>query len=243
MASVLRRTGLPPLAPLKNLLLDGLSSGEKALLEPYFEPVQLDVREQLTESGVPIAHVWFPQDAIASTIVTTQEGGVTEAGLMGSDGMVGLSLLLETRESNATVIVQVPGLAMRMHATDFLQHVVRAKSPFYHRLLRYLNGFISMILQTTACNGLHSVEERTARWILMVRDRIGRDTFPLTEEFLALTLGVGRQTVSGIAASMQREGVLAFRHGMMTIEDRAALERDSCDCYANVRAIMARSTE
>ena len=232
-----------PLKPLQNTLLSSLSGSEKSLLDAYLEPERLALRQPLIESGKPIPYVWFPQDAVASTIICTENGGTTEAGLAGSDGMVGLSLLLGSGESNATVIVQVAGSAMRMRSSDFVPLVVQARTPFYHRLLRYLNGFISMIAQTTACNGLHSVDERTARWVLMVHDRVGRDTFPLTQEFLAMMLGVGRQTVSRIAAGMQREGILAFRRGTITVEDRAALERESCGCYADVKAIMDRSME
>ncbi len=198
----------------------------------------MDFRQTLIEAGEPIPYVWFPHDAITSTVVDTREGTTIEVGLMGVEGMVGLSLLLNVELSNTTVIVQVPGVGARMRADHFLEHVVGAGGVLYERLLRYTNAFMSMVAQTAACNSLHSIDQRLARWLLMTHDRVQRPQFPLTHEFLAFMLGVRRPSVSVAANALLQNEYINYTRGLMTITSRAGLEQNVCPCYDIVNNIM-----
>jgi CRP-like cAMP-binding protein len=219
-------------------LLTNLSHAERQRLNPCLEPVTLELRQPLLAVGEPIQHVWFPHDAVTSTVVDTPEGTTIEVGLMGFEGMVGLSLLLGVESSNTTVIVQIPGSGTRMRADHFRSCVVQVGGELYERLLRYTNAFMAMVAQTAACNSLHSIDERMARWLLMIHDRVQRDEFPLTHEFLAFMLGVRRPSISIAAGALQHNGFIRYNRGLLTITDRSGLEQTVCVCYRIVRALM-----
>jgi|SRR5579884_169660 len=221
-------------------LLTSLSHDERKRIAPRLEVVDLKSGQGLLEAGEPIECVWFPHDCVTSTVVDTAEGGTIEVGLMGLDGLVGLSLLLGATRSNTTVIVQVAGSASRMRAQDFKEYVVEPRGEFYELLLQYADAFMAMIAQTAACNSLHSVDERLARWILMTHDRIARDEMALTQEFLAYMLGVRRASVSMAASGLQQMGMIKYSRGQLTVLDRARLEDCSCACYGIVRDITDR---
>ncbi|MBV9403305.1 MAG: Crp/Fnr family transcriptional regulator [Candidatus Eremiobacteraeota bacterium] len=224
----------------ENVLVTNLPADEQERLQPFLERTAMDFRETLIEQGEPIRYVWFPHDAITSTIVDTPEGTTIEVGLMGMEGMVGLSLLLNVEASNTTVIVQVPGVGARMRADHFIEHVVKPGGALYERLLRYTNAFMAMVAQTAACNSLHSVDERLSRWLLMTHDRVQRDQFPLTHEFLAYMLGVRRPSVSVAANTLLQNGSIRYSRGLMTILNRQGLEDAVCPCYEIVKKIMTR---
>ncbi len=214
-----------------------LQEPEKTRLAPFLEEVRLRQGQGLIEAGAPIDYVWFPQDCVTSTIVDSADGTTIEVGLMGYDGMVGLSLLFGKRISNTTVIVQIPGVAMRMGAADFQTHVLRHGGELFARLLQYADTFMAMVAQTAACNSLHGIDERLSRWILMVHDRVGRNEMALTQEFLAYMLGVRRPTVSLAASALQQLGLLEYSRGRITLLDRAGLEDRVCPCYEIVQNI------
>jgi len=223
---------------LENSLLLNLPYGERKRLEPFLQPTPLEFRQTLLESGEPIPFVWFPHNAVTSTVVDTPDGATIEVGLMGMEGMVGLSLLLNVLDSNTTVIVQVAGHATRMRADHFFKHVVQAGGELYRRLLRYTNAFMAMVAQTAACNSMHNVDQRLARWLLMTQDRVQRDDFPMTHEFLAFMLGVRRPSVSVAANALLLNGYIDYKHGHMKIKDREALEEAVCPCYILVKSLM-----
>jgi len=227
----------------ENLLIQDLPADEQARLRPYLERTAMDFRETLIEAGEPIHYVWFPHDSITSTVVDTPEGTTIEVGLMGIEGMVGLSLLLDAELSNTTVIVQVPGIGTRMRADHFIEHVVKAGGVLYQRLLRYTNAFMAMVAQTAACNSLHGVDERLARWLLMTHDRVQRDQFPMTHEFLSYMLGVRRPSVSVAANTLLQDGYIRYSRGVMTILNRQGLEEVVCPCYKIVKATLATALE
>ncbi|MBV9277926.1 MAG: Crp/Fnr family transcriptional regulator [Candidatus Eremiobacteraeota bacterium] len=222
----------------ESLLLANLPFAEAKRLEPYLELTPMGFRQTLLEQGEPIKYVWFPHDAVTSTIVDTPEGTTIEVGLMGMEGMVGLSLLLNVSESNTTVIVQVAGRGTRMRADHFLKHVVEEGGELFARLLRYTNAFMAMVAQTAACNSLHSVDQRLARWLLMTHDRVQRDDFPLTHEFLAFMLGVRRPSVSVAANALLQNGYIKYTRGHIQVLDRKALEELVCPCYGIVSNLM-----
>jgi CRP-like cAMP-binding protein len=168
------------------------------------------------------------------------EGDIVEVGLMGSEGIVGLDLLYRQTQAVTTVIAQIPGTAARMSAHDFLREVVDRGGPFYALLLRYARAFLGMVSQCAACNASHSVEQRFARWLLMVHDRVSRDDFPLTHEFAALMLGVRRASVTQAASMLRQAGAIDYKVGEVTVCDRKVLEAVTCGCYVLMRE-MAES--
>ncbi len=218
-------------------LIGLLSETERQRLAPYLKEVHLHQNQELLEAGGPIDNVWFPHDCVTSTIVDSAEGTTIEVGLMGYEGMVGFSAVLGKTVSNTTVIVQLPGTATRMSYSDFSRYILDDRSELLDVILQYVDAFVAMVAQTAACNSIHSVDERLARWILMVHDRVGRNEMQLTQEFLAYMLGVRRTSVSLAASSLQQIGLLQYKRGHITVVDRQGLEDRACACYAIVRTI------
>ena len=160
---------------------------------------------------------------------------------MGAEGFVGLSLLYGVRQSNGTVIVQIPGQALRMKTADFLRQVQLKGGACLEALLRYANFFQVMVQQHAACNIVHGVEQRMCRWILLTHDRAGGNSFALTHEYLSLMLGVRRATVSVIAHSLKEKGLVNYKRRKLTVTDRAGLEACSCECYHLIKQQTART--
>jgi len=225
----------------ENQLLVNLPEKERKRLEPYLEPVELEFNQHLLVFDQPIEYVWFPDTCVTSTVVNSIEGSTIEVGLMGTEGMVGLSLVMKLEVSNSTVFVQIPGRATRMRARDFKKQVVEKGGPLLNTLLRYTNFFMAMIAQTAACNTTHPVEERMCRWILMTHDRVQQDQFPLTQEFLADMLGVRRPSLSKVAGELKREGLINYTRGSVTVTDRKGLEARSCECYQIIQGQLKRT--
>jgi CRP-like cAMP-binding protein len=213
-------------------LIEALSPRERARVAPLIEPVDLKIRDVLDREGEPIRYAVFPTNAVTSTLMQLPEGDSVEVGLMGAEGVVGLSLLYGERIANATVIVQIPGDGVRIPADVFARHVVQHGGEFHRLLLRYAHMFSAMVAQGAACNASHGIEQRLARWILQVHDRVSAPQFPLTHEFIALMLGVRRASVSEAASRLRQAGAIDYRTGHVRVTDRDALERASCGCYA-----------
>jgi len=225
----------------RNVLLARLSAAERNRLAPFFEPVSLYFGEVLVEFDYPIEYVYFLETAVTSTVVRTPHGETLEVGIMGSEGFVGLSLLYGVQRSNGTVVVQIPGTAMRMKTTDFNQHVKAHGGPCFDLLLRYANFFQVMVQQHAACNASHRIEERMCRWILLTQDRASTDTFALTHEYLSLMLGARRATVTAIAHNLKEAGIISYTRGKLRVSDRERLEGCSCDCYRLIKDQTART--
>lgn len=233
----MRSFPLPAGSPRPNRLLATLSAAERARIEPYLEPVDLAYRQVLVKTELPINSAWFLEDAVTSTVAELPGGEIVEVGLMGAEGLAGHGLLF-SMPSTTTVIVQVPGRATRIRATDFQREIVERDGESFRTLLRYANAFTGMVAQIAACNASHTVERRFARWLLLVHDRLGRDTFPLTHEFAALLLGVRRAGVTEVASRMRAAGAIDYRVGEMEIRDRALLTDLSCGCYEAITRLM-----
>lgn len=176
-------------------------------------------------------YVWFPHDAVISAVVTTPEGDTLEVGLLGFEGMTGQALLLGEDRSAMTMVVQIPGFASRMRAADFVREVVGRDGDTRRLLLRFTNAYLAVLAQVSACNADHSVEQRLARWLVMAHDRVGRDHFRLTHEFMAMMIGVRRASVTAVAGALRDAGAIAYVKGHVTILDRARLESRACACY------------
>lgn len=221
-----------------NRLLAALAPKEYQRIQSRSTTVELKLKHILWEPNQPIELVYFPIDAVASILAETEEGPV-EVGTIGNEGVVGLPVFLGARSFPGRALIQVPGRAWQIPAEDFRQ--VSGQSGQLRDLLqRYTLGFMTQVSQGTACNRAHSAEQRMARWLLIVRDRVGRDEFPLTQEFIGQMLGVRRATVSDTAGDLQEAGLISYRRGVMTIEDRAGLEETSCECYWIVRKQFER---
>jgi CRP-like cAMP-binding protein len=217
-----------------NWLLTILNKQEAEAVNAALEPVTLEVRQPLYAVDQPIEQVWFPIDCVVSLVADLPDGGPVEIATVGAEGMVGLPLVLGTEVADTRVFVQVPGQALRMSASAFLPLV--GELPGFNRLLhRYAEGLFLQVARSAACNQVHPIAERAARWLLMTHDRVGRDEFPLTQEFLAQMLGVRRAGVSEVASRLSRAGLIRYQRGQVTVTDRAGLEQASCGCYRIIR--------
>ncbi len=224
---------------LKNRLLAALPTEEYERLEPYLQRVSLEFHQSLYQPNEPIEHVYFPTDGVVSLLNLMENGDAVEVGTVGNEGMVGLPVLLGANTIPGQAFSQIPGAALRMRANVF-QREVTPGSPLYNLLLRYTLALFNQIAQSSACNRLHSIEERFCRWMLMTQDRVASNQFPITHEFLGQMLGVRRASVSVVAATIQKAGLITYKRGKMTILDREGLEDVSCECYAIIKGEFER---
>lgn len=189
----------------------------------------------LYEPGDRARHVYFPTDSLLSLLVVT-DGDALEVGMVGREGMVGLPLAAGSPASPVRVLVQGGGQAMRVSAARFMREV-QASDNLRRHIDRALYVGMVTAMQIAACNKFHRLGERLARWLLMVRDRVGRDEFPLTQDFLAKMLGVRRAGVNEAASGLQRDKLITYRRGRIAILDREGLRSASCSCYDVIRRL------
>lgn len=226
--------------PSQNRLLRTLPSDEYARISPQLHAVSMKAKEVFHKQGEPIREVYFPGGGACSLTKVMQDGNVAEIATVGNEGMLGASVFFGDDLSTGEALVQVAdGGAHTMRTEAFILEMSR-HGAFYNRIIRYSQAFTTQIMQTTVCNGLHSAEERCCRWLLMTHDRVRKNEFELTHEFLAVMLGVRRPTITIIAANLQLAGLIHYRRGFMTIVDRPGLEKASCECYETVKANFAR---
>jgi CRP-like cAMP-binding protein len=214
----------------ENLLLASLAEDERERLSPYLEKVVLDFQQVLIEPNQEITDMYFPYDAITSTVQEMSDGDSVETGLMGIEGFVGVQLWLRARTTPTRTLVQVPGEAYHMRAADFIRHVRDTNSPMNELCGKYAHAFLVMTSQTAACNRLHPINERLCRWLKLVHNRVRREEFPIRQEFMAQMLGVHRPTVSTAANMLQQAGLIAYSRGQMRILDAEGLKNGSCEC-------------
>lgn len=225
--------------PVGNNLIAALPQQEYERLLPNLEPVTLSSKQVLYQPNEPIEYAYFPNKAVGSLLNLMLDGQTIEAATVGKEGMLGVPLLLGTNQIPLQVIVQIPGDGLRMKAEVFKAEVYWG-CPLHTLLLRYMQTLMNQISQTAACNRLHSVEERCCRWLLMTHDRVECDSFPLTQEFLSYMLGVRRASVSDVAATLQRSGLIEYHRGQITIRDRKGLEASTCECYQSTQQEFKR---
>jgi CRP-like cAMP-binding protein len=214
----------------KNLLLAAMPHED---LERFFSdlhPVSLSLRQVLHEVGAPLEDVYFIEQGVASVLTNMADGSTIEVGMIGMEGMVGVPALLGGQTSAQRVIVQIPGTALCMSAA--LCKAAFDQSEAVRRVvLRFTEAILNLSAQTAACNRLHSIEQRCARWLLMAIDRVQSDEIPLTHEFLSSMLGVRRAGVTNTAGELQSSGLIRYHRGLLTIVDRDGLEATACECY------------
>lgn len=232
----LRSPAPAPAAPVPsgNLLLDALPDDEIALVLPLLKRLSFASGAVVYAVGAPITHAYFPESCVMSVLAIMGDGEAVEVGTIGNEGVIGHGLFYGADRSPRRTIAQIPGDAWSVSVADF-QRAVDLSPRLGELLPRYSRTFFDQVAQSVACNRLHSVEQRCARWLLMTHDRVGRTDFTLTQEFLAYMLGVRRPGVTVAAGALQRAGVIRYTRGRIRVLDRRGLEAAACECYGAVR--------
>ena len=216
--------------PHANRLLGLLSPKDYERLRPHLHGIALKYRQSLYRAHKPIEFVYFIETGVGSLVNTMANGQAAEVGTIGNEGLVGLPLVFGDDRAPTSVYVQVPGGGLRMRAELFKKEVARSAS-MRAVMLHYAHAFFNQVAQSAACNHFHSLEQRCCRWMLMTHDRMHSDEFLLTQEFLAMMLGVQRTGVSAAASTLKGAGLIRYKLGNVTIIDRRGLIRRSCECY------------
>lgn len=232
--------GSPDKGAYRNVLLAALPADERALLEPHLEPVTLARRAVLYDPERPIEHVHFIEQGIASLLSVTSDGGAIETGTIGAEGMIGLAVFHGMDRVAEQAMMQVSGAAHRIASPRFRELLPQLPtlSTLLHRFAVYLYTFAA---QNSGCNRKHSVDERCAKWLLTVHDRVETDRFDLTHDFISQMLGVRRASVTVTLGGFERAGLIRATRSMIEITNRTGLEGAACECYGVVRAALERS--
>jgi CRP-like cAMP-binding protein len=233
----------PPTAEVQNLLLAALPKADRERIVSTLDIVPLKLKDLLHKAGEPIQHVYFPGGGFCSMVTVLEDGGMVEVATVGREGMLGVTALLDGGSPTAASLVQgETDICYRMTADAYRREMDR-RGAFYELLSHYAQALVGFIMQSTACNAVHSVEQRLARWLLMAQDRMGTDEFPLTQEFVAMMLGATRPTVTVVAGTLQRAGLIMYHRGRVTILDREKLESASCECYRATTDLLRAVTD
>jgi len=226
----------------RNRLLAALPADEYARIAQSLETVQPKLKSVVHQVGDPIEHVYFPGGGFFSMLTVLKDGGMVEVATIGREGMVGITAILDGNPLSSTSMVQgETDTCYRMKADVFRREMNR-RGVFYDLVTHYAQALVGFIMQSTACNAVHSVEQRLARWLLMARDRMESDHFPLTQEFVAMMLGASRPTVTIVASTLQKAGLITYRRGQITILDGARLEAAACECYRTTTDLLKSVT-
>jgi CRP-like cAMP-binding protein len=217
-----------------NALLRTLPVSEYEAMVPHLAGERLDLKRTLIEPREPIDEIYFPRVGVCSMLSDQMEGGPIEVGTIGPEGFIGIPVLLGAQSMPFKVIVQISGHAWRMDAATF-RRIIDERPVVRHHLLRFTQYFTDQLSQSVACNRLHTLEERCARWLLMTHDRVHEDRFEMTQEFLSMMLGVHRPAVSVVMGVLQHAGIVRYVRGRVSVLDRERLEAASCDCYQITR--------
>jgi CRP-like cAMP-binding protein len=219
----------------RNQLLSGITGEAQAEIRRVGDVVPLEVKQVLFEQGQPIPSVYFPVLGVCSLLSVDEAGAGVEVATVGNEGFVGLPVFLQATLTSAHMaMVQIEGEAIVVESGRFLD-LSNSGGSLQAVLGRYTQALITLIAQGVACNRLHDVVQRCARWLLMTHDRVDGASFALTQEFLGQMLGVGRQAVNDAARRLQADGLIEYGRGTITVRDRAGLERTACECYGVIR--------
>jgi hypothetical protein len=218
----------------RNRILGLLPPSELEAVLGRAELVTVRSKDIVYRRGEPIRYVHFPDDCVISLVTELENGDAVEAMTVGSDGLAGIAVFHGVSASRLKGVGQISGEARRIATADFRELSESCES-FYQLLHRYSQFVFETVSQSAACNRLHVIEQRCARWLLMSQDRVGRDVFRLTQEFLAEMLGVRRPGVTVAMGALEKAGLIAHARGVITVIDRAGLERAACECYRTIK--------
>ncbi len=222
----------PDVATLRaNAVLNMLTDVELQQILPQLQLVNLPRAQLLYELAEPIGHVWFPITGVISLMQDVADDGVVEIGTVGHEGMAGLAVFLGAGAATERAVSQISGTSMRMSAADLRALVGTLDGPLQRALRAFTQVMFVQLGRNAACNRVHNVRQRAARWMLMSADRMNNDTFELTQEFLARTLAVRRASVSQVASALADDGCIRYTRGSITIVDAARLRASACECY------------
>ncbi|MCJ2014161.1 Crp/Fnr family transcriptional regulator [Methylobacterium sp. J-076] len=218
-----------------NLLLQALEPRDRALIAKWLEPRDVRRGDVLFRAGEDVSHVTFPLDrSIVTLLVTLKDGKTVETATVGREGAIGGVVSNGCLPAFSHAVVQVEGRVLRIEA-ERLQRAKQASIAVRDLFVRYSDCLVAQLLQSVACNAVHSLEQRTMRWLLTLQDRLGTADLPVTHEVLAEMLGVRRAYLTETLGKLQREGLVRTGRGQLTLVDRAKAERASCECHGNVR--------
>jgi CRP-like cAMP-binding protein len=219
---------------IANRILSSLPTEEYERILPDLKTVPLKFRVSLHEPGDKMPYVYFPNTGVISMLTVLEDGDAVEIATIGNEGMTDLSVFLGLDASDSRLLIQVPGNAMRMESDRFREHVEQI--PILRaRLGSYAMSLFALVSQSAACNRMHPIVERCARWLLMTHDRVDAVVFPMTHQFLSEMLGVRRPSVSVAAEALQAANLITYHRGRVTVLNRAGLETASCECYRLIR--------
>ena len=225
--------------PKQNLLLDALQNAEFDRFSPNLELVEMPLGTVLYESGGTLEHVYFPTNSIISLLYVMENGSSVEIAVVGNEGILGISLFMGGETTSSRAIVQSAGYAYRL-AAQLLKDEFNRGGSVQRLLLRYTQALITQMAQTAVCNRHHSIEQQLCRWLLLSLDRLASDELSMTQELIANMLGVRREGVTDAAGKLQRDGLINYCRGRITVLDRPNLEKRSCECYQVVKAEFDR---
>lgn len=218
-----------------NYILKAIPDDEYEMMLPDLEEIKLQIEEVINYPYQPIPFVLFPNNSMVSVIASTPDGQLSEAGVIGREGILGISIVLGSDTAPHENTIQLPGTALRM-PTKSIRGYFKQCPVLRDLILRFTYAHMMQLSQTALCNAWHSTEKKLIRWILMAHDRSDSDLLPLTQELLSIMLGVHRPTVSGTASKLKDEGYIQYSRGRITVLDRKGLEEACCDCYNVVKA-------
>ena len=228
----------------KNRLLAALPPDDFHRLRPYLKTVPIRVKQVLHKNGEPFHEVYFLNGGVASITTVLRDGTTVEAATVGDEGMLGVEAFLSADAvAPGETLIQVPDTNAEMMSVEDFRREVAVPGALRDLVGRYTQVVIAQMMQSTACNAMHQVTQRCARWLLMTHDRMHEQDFRLSHEFLAVMLGVQRPTVSAVAGSLQDAGLIRYTHGLVTVTNRQGLEGAACECYPIIRGHFDRLRE
>jgi CRP-like cAMP-binding protein len=225
----------------KNRLLAALPEADFRRISPFLHTVPVRLKQVLHTTGEPLTAVYFPNGGVASITTRLLDGTSVEAATVGDEGMIGIEAFLSVNAvAPGDALIQVPDTNAEMMSVEDFRREINEHGAFHDLIGRYVQVVIAQMMQSTACNLLHQVQQRCARWLLTTHDRMHEQDFHLSHEFLAVMLGAQRPTVSVVAGTLQQAGLIRYIHGRVTVRDRKGLEAAACECYPIIRAHFDR---
>ena len=218
----------------RNRLLLALPSGNLKRIRPELEQIVCQSEQVLMDADSSLDHIYFPDSGVVSIVAVYADGSIIEMATIGREGCTGFQAVFGAKKSSVRLFVQIPGSAAKMSRSAFTR-AMKTMPSFRGLMFAYVQAFLEQVMVSVACNGAHSLEERLARWLLMMRDRSDDDTLPVTQNLLAEMLGVQRPTITNAAKELQRAGLIERGRRQVTLLDRQGLIKASCECYELVR--------